>query len=39
MDITLNPRLIQYLNAVNYHKQYKIVPKVSLEKQYSITKK
>lgn len=37
-EISLNPRLIQYLNAVQYHDHYNIKPPIALDKQYSITK-
>lgn len=33
----LNPRLEQYLNAVDFHKFYGIKPKIPLEKQFQIT--
>lgn len=34
----LNPRLEEYLNAVDFHKFYGIKPKISLDKQFQITK-
>lgn len=34
----LNPRLLQYLKAVEYHNLHNIKPPISLEKQFQITK-
>lgn len=37
-DFNLNPRLMQYIKAIEYHNVHNIRPPISLNKQFSITK-
>lgn len=38
LNFDLNPRLLQYMKAVEYHNLHNIKPPISLDKQFQITK-